>query len=688
MKIYKYSFITFFITMLMFGCKKELHEDTSFVQGASAPEQLSALFEITQDNTGQVTIIPNGTGSVYYDVYFGDGTTAPTRVAAGKSATHKYAEGQYNVKLIAYSINGKTTETTKQLTVSFRAPENLEFSVVVDPNNSLKVSVTAKALYETNFKVYFGDVANEIPVTFLEGDEVTHTYAAVGTYSIKVIAFSGGAATTQLIKSITIVNPVLLPITFESATINYAWLNFEGGNVSVINNPQINGLNTSSKVGRMVKNAGQVYGGSLISLGAPIDFSANKVVRMKVFSPRVGAKVLFKVENLTDGSISFEKEVTTKIANAWEDLVFDFGAIATNKTYQKIILIFDNGTMGDGSPNFTFLFDDIRLTNVLPSNLLNLPITFDDANANYTFTDFGNNVTVDATDPTNAGNKVKKTTKPNGAEVWAGTTMGQLASPIPFTAAATKMSVRVYAPAAGIPILLKAEDKANSAKSVETLAVTTVANAWETITFDFSKQAAGTPALNLSNTYNVLSIFFDFGTAGNGKVFMWDDVSFVSTASNQVVLPLTFESTSTNYVWTNFDGGNVTVISNPQVNGINTSTRVARMIKNAGQTYGGSFITLDAPINFASQKMLKMKVYSPRVGAKVLLKVENLTNGNQSFEKEVTTTVANAWEELTFDYSAINTANTYQKVILIFDNGTAGDGSANFTFLFDDIRLN
>ena len=82
-----------------------------------------------------------------------------------------------------------------------------------------------------------------------------------------------------------------------------------------------------------------------------------------------------------------------------------------------------------------------------------------------------------------------------------------------------------------------------------------------------------------------------------------------------------------------------------------------------------------------------MKVYSPRVGAKVLLKVENLTDGTISYEKEVATTTANAWELLTFDYSAINAANSYQKVVLIFDNGTMGDGSANFTFYFDDITL-
>ena len=218
--------------------------------------------------------------------------------------------------------------------------------------------------------------------------------------------------------------------------------------------------------------------------------------------------------------------------------------------------------------------------------------------------------------------------------------------------------------------------------------LTTVANGWETLVFNFANHVSGTPALNLSYTYNMASIFFDFGTTGNGKIFYWDDITFMSGAPTSVSIPLNFESTTLTYNITNFDGGNLTVIANPQVNGINTSSRVARMVKNAGQTWGGSFITLDNPIDFSTQKTFKMKVYSPRVGAKVLLKVEHLTNGAINFEKEVTTTVANAWEELTFDYSAINTANAYQKVVLIFDNGTAGDGSANFTFLLDDIRLN
>lgn len=690
--------LKYFLSIALFftafiSCKKAVNDDVSFVTNAASPSKLSALFDITQDNTGLVTITPNGEGVASYDVFFGDATTAAATVAPGKNVQHTYAEGVYTVKMIGHSISGKTIEATQQLTVSFKAPENLEVTAAIDVANNFKVNVSAKALYETNFKVYFGDVPNEAPQTFLESQTISHIYNNVGTYTIKVVAQSGGVATTEFTKVITIVDPVLLPITFESATVNYTFTNFGGGNVTVVSNPQSNGINTSSKVGRMVKNAPEVYGGSLITVSKPIDFSANKVFRMKVFSPRVGAKVLLKVEDPANTANSFEKEVTSTVANAWEDLAFDYSAINTSKSYQNIVLIFDNGTKGDGSANFTFLFDDIRLTNTLPTaaKQINLPVTFDDPSFNYAVTDFGNNQTIDGVDPANSSNKVKITTKPAGAETWAGTTIGTpagFASAIPITSTSTQMSMRVYSPSAGIHVRLKIEDHNDGTQSVETEATTAVANTWETLVFDFKNNASGTPALNAATNYDKASVFFDFGNGGTGKIFYWDDVKFLTPATTVLALPLDFESTSLNYAFTDFNGGNVTIVNNPQKSGINTSNKVGKMVKNSGEVYGGSYITLDQPIDFSTKKTFKVKVYSPRVGAKLLLKVENLTNGGISYEKEVATTTANAWETLTFDYSGINTTNSYQKVVLIFDLGTVGDGSANFTYLFDDITLN
>ena len=412
---------------------------------------------------------------------------------------------------------------------------------------------------------------------------------------------------------------------------------------------------------------------------------------MKVYSPRVGAKVLLKTENLTNGGIFFEKEVITSVANTWEDLAFDFRSINTANSYQKIVLIFDLGTAGDGSANFTWLFDDIRLVNQMPVSLLSLPVTFDQSGINYEVTDFGNNQTVNATDPLVPSNKVKKTTKPTGAEVWAGTTIGAgFTSPVAFTATKTQMSVRVYSPAAGLRIRLKVEDRNNNSRSVETEAMTQSANSWETLVFDFATQSAGTAPLNLSYTYDMASIFFDFGNTGNGKIFYWDDVTFLpaNVTPNYLALTLDFQSTTYPYPFIDFGGGNVTVVNNPSIAGINTSSKVAKMVKNTGEVYGGSFIELVNPINFSGSKIFKVKVFSPRVGAKVLLKVENASNGGINFEKEVTTTTANTWEELSFDFNGINVANAYQKIVLIFDLGIMGDGSPNFTYYFDDIRLN
>jgi hypothetical protein len=689
MKVLKYFFSITLLLVLAAGCKKMVTDDISFLESDASPAALSAFFDITQDNTGLVTITPNGEGAVYYDIFYGDATTTPAKVNAGKNTQHVYAEGVYNVKMVAHSITGKTTEVIKQLTVSYRAPENLDFTITKDANNNYKVTVTATALYETFFRVYFGDVVNEVPVAFNEGSSVTHTYAAVGTYNIRVVALSGGAATTQLIKPVTIVDPVLLPITFESPTVNYDFVNFGGGVVTKIANPQANGINTTATVGRMVKNAPEVWGGSVITLGNPIDFSVNRVFRMKVFSPRIGAKVLLKVENLTNSGISFEKETATTVANAWEDLIFDYSAINTANTYQKVVLIFELGTVGDGSANFTFLFDDIRLTNQLPTSLLTLPVTFDNALLNYAVTDFGGNLTLNDVDPGNAANKVKKTTKTSGAQTWAGTTIGAgFTSKIPFTATNTQMSVRVYSPAAGIRVRLKVEDRNINTRSVETEAMTQAANTWETLVFDFANHSAGTAAMNLTYNYDMASIFFDFNNAGTGSVFYWDDVSFLAAnvIPNYLALPLDFQSAAYPYSFVNFDGGNATVINNPFATGINTSTKVGKMVKNAGQVWGGSLLPLVNPINFSVKKTFKMKVYSPRVGAKVLLKVEG-PNG-AAFEKEVATTTANTWEELTFDYSAINTGLSYQNIVLIFDLGTMGDGTANFTYYFDDITLN
>ncbi|MDX2250527.1 MAG: T9SS type A sorting domain-containing protein [Bacteroidia bacterium] len=329
-----------------------------------------------------------------------------------------------------------------------------------------------------------------------------------------------------------------LPIDFESTTQVYTFNDFSGGIATVIANPQSNGINTSTNVGKMVKGAGDPWAGSYMTMENPLDFSVNRTFKMKVFSPRVGARALLKVENLTTGSIFFQTEDTVTVANAWEELTFDFSYADISQSYSKLVFIFDLGVVGDGTSNFTFLFDDVQLVYEGPyQSRIDLPISFNDTTVDYTLTDFGGNYSVLATDPTGGTNKVAKTVKTLGAATWAGTTMGvpRLATPIPVTPTQTKMNVRVYSPKVGIPVRLKIEDANDPTRSVETQTNTTLANAWETIEFDFSNEATGTAVINFSYTFNMASIFFNFNSdgvaIGADSVYYWDDVKFGPASS-------------------------------------------------------------------------------------------------------------------------------------------------------------
>jgi hypothetical protein len=163
-----------------------------------------------------------------------------------------------------------------------------------------------------------------------------------------------------------------------------------------------------------------------------------------------------------------------------------------------------------------------------------LDISFDDPAATYTLTGFGG--AEDATivaDPMDAANMVGKVVKSGTAELWAGVTISTEPNnsipALPFTATATKMTVRVWSPDAGIQVRLKVEDAMDPTKSCETEATTTVASGWETLEFDFTNEAAGTAELNVAYTFTRVSIFFNFGVTGamaGAKTYYLDNVKF------------------------------------------------------------------------------------------------------------------------------------------------------------------
>jgi len=480
-----------------------------------------------------------------------------------------------------------------------------------------------------------------------------------------------------------------LPLDFETGT--YTFTDFDGGAVTVISNPQSSGINTSTKVAQMVKRAGQTWGGSWIALANPIDFSTNKLFKMKVFSPRVGAKVLLKVENISNGAVAFEKEMLTTVANAWEELSFDYSLIDVSKSYQKVVLIFEMGIMGDGSANFTFLFDDIVLTTsgTVTENPV-LPLDFESATIEYNFNDFDGGVAtvIDNSQSSgiNTSAKVGKMVK-NAGQTWGGSWIA-LAAPIDFSAKKL-FKMKVFSPRVGAKVLLKVENFSDAAKNYEKETATTIANAWEELSFDFS-------SVSISESYQKITLIFDLGTMGDGSAnftFLFDDIMLVDGSGGlvQIDLPVTFDVETVNYAMTDF-GGNVSeVVTDPSVG----TNKVAKVTKTAGaETWAGTTIGTDAGfatvIPFSSTRSkISMRVYSPAVGIHVRLKVEAHTDPTLTAETETNTTVANAWETLTFDLSNVaagtnpwNPATKFDKMSVFFDFGNAGTGAV---YYFDDV---
>ncbi|MDA9775971.1 T9SS type A sorting domain-containing protein, partial [Flavobacteriales bacterium] len=501
-----------------------------------------------------------------------------------------------------------------------------------------------------------------------------------------------------------------LPVTFEDTTVDYTMTDF-GGNASALSIDPTNAANMAMCV---IKTTGaQTWAGTTIGTATgfanAIPFTAtDQKMTVRVWSATAGTPIRLKVEDATNVTHTCETEALTVTAGGWDTLTFDFANPATGTatlnltyTFDKASIFFDFNTAGAQD---TFYFDDVMFLPAPPAALsqIDLPVTFEDTTVDYTMTSFGGNTDSLTVDPTNAANMVMCVVKTTGAQTWAGTTIGTpsgFASAIPFTATDQKMTVRVWSAAAGTPIRLKVEDVANAAISCETEALTVTAGGWDTLTFDFANPASGTAALNLANTYDKASIFFDFGTAGAQDTFYFDDVMFGGDTTTpgpslaQIDLTVNFEDTAVDYTMTDF-GGNASML---MIDPTNSGNKVMQVIKTTGaQTWAGTTIGTASgfanaiPFTATDQKMT-VRVWSAAAGLPIRLKVEDATNATISCETEALTVTAGGWDTLTFDFAnpaagtaALNIANTYDKASIFFDFNTAG---AQDTFYFDDVAF-
>ena len=202
---------------------------------------------------------------------------------------------------------------------------------------------------------------------------------------------------------------------------------------------------------------------------------------------------------------------------------------------------------------------------------------------------------------------------------------------------------------------------------------TSVANTWEQLSYDFSAAPAA--------DYIKLVMFLDFGNAGDGSVYYYDDFQLVDDSGSSLSSPIqSFDGDAPTL--TPFGNAGIAIISNPDSSGDNTTAKVAQFTKASGaEVWAG--VTLNTEVlDLTNYSKISLKSWSPKVGATVLVKLEN-ADASIVHEVPMNTTVANAWETLVYDFSGAAAAD-YVKVIVFYDFGNTGDGSV---YYYDEIKL-
>lgn len=338
------------------------------------------------------------------------------------------------------------------------------------------------------------------------------------------------------------------------------------------------------------------------------------------------------------------------------------------------------------------IFTALLMLPFLASAQVDFPFDFESDASSPVFIDFESAVTTVVPNPNpntnNPSDFVAQMVRNEGGQIWAGSII-TLPSYLDLSEVGA-IRMKVHSPVQGSLMRLKLEG--NGVAELD--AMTTVANDWEELEWDFT----GLP----SGVYNQIAFMLDFGLYGDGtalSTIYFDDVELFDGAGDliQVDLPITHEDASTHYQTTSFAGNLADLATDP----LDAGNTVMKVTKHwTGLDYAGT--TMSTPLGFASPiafepdfTTISVDVYSPAAGLPVRLKAERYLDMTQSVETQVNTTVAYEWETLTFDFDlevpgtpVINYNTDYTILSIFFDFGNPGYLSGTTTYYYDNVTFN
>jgi hypothetical protein len=512
MKTTKNIFNTFLVLIVISACTNNLR-DFSYLETITPPSNIAATYGVTQDNTGEVTLSPTADGATSFEIYFGDGTTDPAKISSGGSVKHTYTEGTYEVKVKAYNFNGDVAETTQQLIVSFKAPQNLVVVIENDIATSKKVNITANADFATMYEFYTGETGNTTPLTANIGETISYTYKDAGKYPIKVIAKGAAIATTEYAvefnvteilapteaapkPSARIAADVISIFSDEYTDVNVTEWNPNWGQSTVLTTEMI--ANNAT-----LRYANLNYTGIVTDYGNPTDVSKMEYVHFDYWTPDA-TSLSFKMVNTSKTGTDKESEVALPnvTLGSWKSVDIKLSDYSTDLSGITQMLF--------SSSNATVFIDNLYFYKSPSVTNSVTPIDFEQP---FSLSSFDGGDISMISNPYTTGNTssmVAKMVKGAG-KTWAGSKItGNKAFSL---AAGTVIKAKVWSPRAGLNLLMKFEDATpwpNTTASAEVTATTNVANGWEELIFDFT-------GISTTIDFYNLVLIMDNGTQGDGS---------------------------------------------------------------------------------------------------------------------------------------------------------------------------
>lgn len=441
---------------------------------------------------------------------------------------------------------------------------------------------------------------------------------------------------------------------------------------AIVANPEdTTGRNASANVGQY-KRFASPFANARADLDAPLDLSTNNQFSIQINGVAPGT-VTLKLEG-GDGSQNIEetKVIPNGTTGRWLTYEFDFSAAASADILDRIVVFFN---ITDGADTSTFFFDNLTVGPAGPcTGVASDPTIIDDfeCQRNVPIGVPGLDDITIVENPDSDGNpsttvaRYRDTLGAFHALVYSNFNAFDLSEN-------NQIGIKLWAPIAG-RLLVKLEGGTSQAVEVGVDIPESDLMMWKEYTIDFSDQA--------DRNHTRLVFFINAGVAaGENEIYFIDDITL--TPKPEAPALEDFED-GARLSWMPLNDDMAThgmfngVIENPAPDAVNDSPNIGSYTR-ASSNFSTLSAVLPNGIDLVGNPQLNLDVWAPAGATTVTLQLQSGLEGARSVEVPLTTN--EAWETLSFDFSASENITDFGEVRILFDPNTDGTG----TYFFDNL---